>query len=299
MDVAVFSDIHSNYVALQACFDYCVSKGITRFLLLGDYVTDGPFPAKTMELLYMLRQYFQCTFIRGNREQYLLDYRKAGAKGWKNGSASGALLYTYESLTMRDISFFDTLPIHARWEEPGFAPIELCHGSPSSASELLFKDKRNTRKTLAALDCDYLVHGHNHIQEAYKYLEKKCWNPGSIGIPWRYGGKTQFMVLHSDGSEWAYEHIQLDYDREAYFAAFEESGIMEKAPAWCALTLHTLRTGVDLSKNVLLRAMQLCKEDRGKAVWPDIPEIFWAFALRERRIDLNGKEIPVHPRENL
>ena len=125
MDVAVFSDIHSNHIALQTCFDYCVSKGITRFILLGDYVTDGPFPDKTLELLYMLRQYFKCTFIRGNREQYLLDYRKKGEEGWKNGSASGSLLYTFEHLSVRDLNFFDTMPIYTEWKEEGFPPIEV------------------------------------------------------------------------------------------------------------------------------------------------------------------------------
>ena len=70
---------------------------------------------------------------------------------------------------------------------------------------------------------------------------------------------------------------------------------MERAPAWCALTLHTLRTGVDLSEAVTLRAMQLCREERGRAEWPNIPEIYWAFALREMRIDLNGRDIPKPP----
>ena len=292
MDVAVFSDIHSNHIALQTCFDYCVSKGITRFILLGDYVTDGPFPDKTLELLYMLRQYFKCTFIRGNREQYLLDYRKKGEEGWKNGSASGSLLYTFEHLSVRDLNFFSTMPIYAEWKEEGFPPIEVCHGSPTSVSELLFKDKRNTRKVMSEMKTDYLVRGHNHLQDAFSYRDKQCWNPGALGQPWHHDGKSQFMILHSDGREWEYEMMQLEYDREALFKEFEESGLMEKAPAWCALIMYQLRTGIDIKEAVLLRAMQLCREERGEANWPDIPEIFWAFALRERRIDLFGRPIP-------
>lgn len=297
MELAVFSDIHANHIALQTCFDYCVAKGITRFIFLGDYVTDCPFPQKTMELLTTIRQYFHCHFIRGNREQYLLDYRKGGEKGWKNGSASGALLYTYENLTVRDLNFFDTLPYYMEVREEGVPALEICHGSPGNVSELMFRDKRNTRSILSRLKTEYLLHGHNHIQEAYEYRDKHCWNPGSIGIPWGHDGKTQFMILHGSPSEWEYEHVVLEYDREALFKEFEESGIMERAPAWCAVTMHTLRTGIDLNETILLRAMQLCKEERGEAKWPDIPEIYWAFALRERRIDLNGRDIPVPPRK--
>ena len=78
MDIAVLSDIHSNHSAFQACFDYAVGKGITNFVLLGDYITDAPYPQKTMELIYVIRKYFNCWMVRGNREEYLLNYVKNG-----------------------------------------------------------------------------------------------------------------------------------------------------------------------------------------------------------------------------
>ena len=56
--------------------------------------------------------------------------------------------------------------------------------------------------------------------------------------------------------------------------------------------MHTIRTGVDLSETVLLRAMRLCEQERGAVKWPDIPEKYWAIALKENYIDLSGKEIP-------
>ena len=56
--------------------------------------------------------------------------------------------------------------------------------------------------------------------------------------------------------------------------------------------MHTIRTGKDLNEMVLLRAMRLCEEERGEARWPDIPEKYWAIALKENYIDLSGKEIP-------
>ena len=108
MDIAVFSDIHSNHSALQACFDYAVGKGITNFILLGDYVSDCPNPQKTMQLIYVMKQYFNCWMIRGNREDYFLNYRKNGLNNWHRGSASGSLLYTYQNLTDRDFNLFDS-----------------------------------------------------------------------------------------------------------------------------------------------------------------------------------------------
>ena len=296
MDIAVFSDIHGNHSALQACIDVAVGRGITNFILLGDYVTDSPNPQKTMELIYVLKQYFNTWIIRGNREEYLLNYRKNGQGNWRKGSASGALLYTYENLTEKDFNFFESLPNYGIWEQKGFPSIEYCHGSPTDTSELLFKEKRNTKKVLTHLKTGILLHGHTHVQESFTYRGKKAVNPGSIGIPWYYDGKAQFCILHGNGKTWEEEFVQLDYNRKEILREFKNSGICTYAPAWAAVTMHTIRTGVDLNQTVLLRAMRLCEQERGVARWPNIPEKYWAIALKENYIDLHGKEIP-HKKE--
>jgi hypothetical protein len=56
--------------------------------------------------------------------------------------------------------------------------------------------------------------------------------------------------------------------------------------------MHTIRTGVDLNQTILMRATQLCEQERGEARWPDIPERYWALALKENYIDMHGKDIP-------
>ncbi|MCR5671467.1 MAG: metallophosphoesterase family protein [Butyrivibrio sp.] len=291
-DIAVFSDIHGNHVALQACIDYAMAKGITNFALLGDFVSDCPYPQKTMDLIYVLKQYFTTYIVRGNREEYLLNYRKDGTGNWKKGSASGNLLYTYDNLREKDFEFFESLQGYGIYQNKGFPGFEYCHGSPENTSELLFREKRNTKRVLAHLKTGVLLHGHNHIQGTYVYRGKKGINPGSIGIPWYYGGKTQFCILHGNGKTWEEEYIQLEYDRKSILKEFVESGLCNYAPAWAAVSMHTIRTGIDLNQTLLLRAMRLCEQERGVVRWPDIPEKYWAIALKENYIDLSGKDIP-------
>lgn len=290
-EVAVFSDIHGNYEAFRACFEYCTSRGIDHYLCLGDYVTDCPDTEKTMELVYILRDYFHTRFIRGNREEYLLDYRNRGETGWHDGSASGTLLHTYEHLTKQDLFFFEKLPICDVWEEGGYPPITICHGTPEVSNGLMFRGKRTTKRILTACKTPVLLHGHHHEQEAYVERGKLCLNPGSVGVPWHHGGKAQFAILRCTGGEWVEELIQLEYDREAEFRSFAESGLSSRAPAWAAATMHTLRTGIDQNQAVMLRATQLCRREQGRADWPDIPEKYWAQALMEYRIDLAGRPI--------
>ncbi len=292
-DYAVFSDIHGNHSALQACIDFCMARGITNFVLLGDYVTDCPYPQKTLEKIYVLKQYFNTLIIRGNREEYLMDYKNSGAGNWRKGSASGSLLYTYENLTGRDFEFFESLPNYGIYQVKGVPGFEYCHGSPTNTSELMFREKRNTKKVLAHLKTEVLLHGHNHVQDTYVYRGKKAVNPGSVGIPWYYDGKTQFCIIHGSNKGWEEEYIQIDYNRKEILKEFKESGLSSIAPAWAAVTMHTIRTGVDLNQTVLLRAMRLCEQERGAVRWPNIPEKYWAIALKENNIDLSGKEIPV------
>ena len=54
MEIAVFSDIHGNYVAFQRCLDYVLARNINTFIFLGDYLGEFPYPQKTMEMLYNL-----------------------------------------------------------------------------------------------------------------------------------------------------------------------------------------------------------------------------------------------------
>ena len=91
MKLGVFSDIHSNYHGFHACYEEAVKRGVNQFLFLGDYVSDCAYPEKTMELLYHIRDRYPCTFIRGNREDYLLNHKNGAEDGWVSpSSASGS-----------------------------------------------------------------------------------------------------------------------------------------------------------------------------------------------------------------
>ncbi len=41
MDIAVLSDIHGNYVALECCLEYSFSRGISTFFFLGLLITSN------------------------------------------------------------------------------------------------------------------------------------------------------------------------------------------------------------------------------------------------------------------
>ena len=58
-------------------------QGVETFIFLGDYVGELAYPQKTMEIIYSLTEKYNCFFIKGNKEDYWLDYQANGEMRWK------------------------------------------------------------------------------------------------------------------------------------------------------------------------------------------------------------------------
>ena len=194
MKIAVLGDIHSNHIALETCIRHAMDQGVDEFLFLGDYISDCPYPDKTMKVVYEMEKKYCCRFIRGNREDYMLNHRKHPEERWTYSSASGNLLYTYENLTERDLDFYERIDIQGIYEKEGYPSFRYCHGSLTSSNELLLPE--NLDKIMSDLDVNLLISGHTHIQETVRFGNKRLIHPGSVGLPWYYEGKTQYMILH-------------------------------------------------------------------------------------------------------
>ena len=280
MKIAVIGDIHSNHIALETCIRHALDRNVDEFLFLGDYISDCPYPQKTMKIIYEMKEKYKCLFIRGNREDYMLNHRKNSEERWTYSSASGNLLYTYENLSEKDLDFYENLDIQGIYRKDGYPVFRYCHGSLTSSTELLLPENENMESIMENLDVDLLISGHTHIQESRMYGNKKLIHPGSVGIPWYYGGKTQYMILHGTDEGWKEEFFQLSYDVDTIKKEFESSGLSKKAPYWVKLNKHALTTGDDYTTPCLKLASKLCEEAEGSVSWPDIPEKYWQMAAK-------------------
>lgn len=281
LKLAVIGDIHSNHIALETCIRHALDRNVDEFVFLGDYISDCPYPQRTMKVIYEMKDKYCCRFIRGNREDYMLHHRNHPEERWTYSSASGNLLYTYENLTDEDLRFYESMDIHGIYTKSGYPSFRYCHGSLTSSKELLTSENENLENIMLNLDVDLLISGHTHTQEIMQFGSKKLIHPGSVGIPWYHNGRTQYMILHGSSQGWEEEFFQLDYDVEAVKEEFKTSGIMDKAFYWPKLNLHALSTGDDYMTPCLQLATKLCKEAEGSVTWPDIPEKYWEAAYRQ------------------
>ncbi|OPJ57633.1 metallophosphoesterase family protein [Clostridium oryzae] len=282
MDIAVLADIHGNYIALERCLEYAFSRNISTFLFLGDYIGELAYPERTMKILYDINERYKCYFIKGNKEDYWLKYRACGEKGWKDrNSASGSLLYAYKCLTSRDLDFFTQLEAVQKIKISEMAAITICHGSPNKINEKMLPDDDRTFEVMNSVKTSTILCGHTHIQRKIVHNEKCVLNPGSVGVSLFSEGKTQFLILHGNGEVWSEEFISLEYDVDRVIRDMHAVKLDEHAPYWCLLTENILRGGNVSHGKILSRAMEICREENGTCVWPNIPEKCWAQAVNE------------------
>jgi putative phosphoesterase len=282
MEIAVLSDIHGNYVALECCLEYAFSQNIGTFIFLGDYIGELAYPERTMKLLYDLNDRYECYFIKGNKEDYWLNYKTEGEQGWRDkDSTTGSLLYAYQSLSVSDLDFFGKLKSTMELKLHELPEITLCHGSPQNMNQKLLPDDFRTIEAINNVETPFILCGHTHIQRKFVHNEKCVLNPGSVGVPLFSKGETQFMILHGNGRKWAEEFISFNYDIDRVIKDMHEAKLDERAPYWSRITEHILRGGNTSHGTVLSRAMELGREETGKCMWPDIPEACWEQAVNE------------------
>lgn len=287
MKIAVLADIHGNYIALRECVCYARSQGVDAFIFLGDYIGELAYPERTMQILYQLAGEQKCYFIKGNKEEYWLNYKKNGESGWNKGdSTTGSLLYTYRHLTESDLEFFQNLKISDRVEFATKPPLTICHGAPFKVNQKLLEGDDRTAKAIEVIDTTYILCAHTHVQKKFTINDKVVINPGSVGVPLHSHGKAQFMLLDDKNGIWNDEFISLTYDNEKVITELKESELDIYAPFWCMVTKKLLRDGCVAHGTVLEEAMTLCKQDMGYCNWPDIPEKYWEVAVR--KFDIRG-----------
>lgn len=282
VSIAVLSDIHGNYTALEKCLEYISERNIKTLFFLGDYAGELAYPERTMQLIYELKNTYDCYFIKGNKEGYWQDYLAHGEEGWEFGnSATGSLLYTYHSLTKKDMEFFRQLGIFQKVQIEDFPTLMLCHGSPEKVDQQLLPDKKETLEVMERSETSIILCGHTHRQGKIAYQGKMILNPGSVGMSLSCDGKTQFLLLHGRDENWVEEFISLNYDFEKVIRDLYEVGLDQFAPYWCRITEEVLRGSRISHGRVIGRAMKLCEEENGVCKWPHIPAKYWELAIEE------------------
>ena len=226
--VAVFSDIHSNYAALEACLKDCKIFGVDEYIVAGDLISDWHQPKETLGAIRALTK----LVIKGNREQYFCEYEK-NRNLWHIYDQYASLLWTYQQLDHAERAYIAALP-EALVITAGKKQIRVVHGSVFRMNELVYQKNGAKRlsQSLNAIHEDILLFGHSHEQWKFKYQNKLAINPGSVGVHFNKQQCAEYCILELKGSSIEVIFRLVAYDLDEAFLNMMKSELYSMAYVW-------------------------------------------------------------------
>lgn len=288
MTIAALGDIHGNVAALRACLERIDRENAAAVLFMGDYVSDCACPRETLDLIDAYKKKHDCRFVRGNREQYMLDHR-AGKSIWRRGTSGGSLLYTYESLTEADFAFFESMPA-VRVERFGDLPgILCCHGSPKELRGVPARERERIGGWLDAADAGVLLCAHTHAPMAEALEEDRLFvNTGSVGMSVDAPGYAQFVFLDGEQGRWQVRPVNQPYDTGETLASFSEKGFYDAARLWAVMMARQIEQGGEWGVRLVETGMAMAREEGLSGGFENMPEELWQRAAQ--RLDCSKSE---------
>jgi predicted phosphodiesterase len=163
MRIAVMSDIHANFEALEAVFQDQEKCYIDAVFCLGDLIGYGPDPDKVVLTIRDRK----IDTVMGNHEFAIND---PSSLYWFNPSARESLRWTARQLSEESLAFISTLQ--------RFQIVQGCHivhgFPPNSVTNYAFAvSDRDIRKTFAEMSQRICFIGHTHLLEIIAFDGQK------------------------------------------------------------------------------------------------------------------------------
>ncbi|MGM0591518.1 MAG: metallophosphoesterase family protein [Halobacteriota archaeon] len=210
MKLGVLSDVHANWVALEAVFDDM--PPVDGLVCAGDVVGYNPWPA---ECVAALRGRTVPT-IMGNHDRAVA----LGSEVGFNSMAQAGVEYARKELSDDATAWLSALP-ESRTVANG--RVKLVHGHPDDPNRYTYTPDFGPD----LLDYeDVLVLGHTHVQAHKQFPNGIVMNPGSVGQPRDGDPRAAYALVDLDTM--TVTERRVEYDIDAVVEAVEAAGLPER-----------------------------------------------------------------------
>lgn len=247
MKIAVLSDVHGNFPALQTVTADVEKWQPDRVIVAGDVVNGGPRNDACWRLLRQRQETAGWQALRGNHEDYVIEWANPAAP--RNGAQfdlSRLSHWTYGQLN-GEVAALAALPDRYGWQAPNGSTLLVLHASVwgNRAGIYPHTPAAEMRRRLVPYPTVFVT-AHTHVPFVRQIDATLLVNVGSVGLPGDGDGRAGYgRLTWTRARGWRAEIVRLAYDRDQTERDFTTTGFLAEAGPGALLTLVELRTARD------------------------------------------------------
>jgi len=180
MKIAFISDIHANFLALEAVLKDIKKVKADKIVFLGDASTLGVRPVESLDLLESLN----CECVMGNHDEFMIDAEKI-YKYTKDKLVIDTVEWSRQRHLPHHFEFLRTFKPELRIPLSKDTEIFCSHGSPLSNMENVRPDSSldSFTELMGEKRNGIFIGGHTHVQMLRNVQGLRIVTAGSVGQP--------------------------------------------------------------------------------------------------------------------
>lgn len=227
MKIAVITDVHANFPALEAALKAIQAEDCDLIFHVGDAIAIGPYPAECVDLLQSTSK-LKC--VKGNHELYFVNGLPNPQPKWMSDGEVQHQLWTHKQLGEERKSLISEWPMALEEVLAGTKTIFQHYGLAAGGN-----DFEGVVRNPGGSDLDQIFRGrpgalfffgHDHapsdVQGKARYI-----NPGSLGCCPE--AVARYAVARYGDGLVDIRHCCIAYDDRDLFKTFEEREVPERA----------------------------------------------------------------------
>ena len=204
MNLAIISDIHGNFAALEKVIDSMNREKVDKTICLGDIVGYGAKPNECVELVKSL----EIPCLLGNHDASAVGLEDTT---YYNEFASIAIRWTTDHLTAQSRKFLLSLKYTHIWED-----LLFVHSSPNSPESwhYLFSSY-DARVAFRSFQESVCFIGHTHIPIIFTEQDgegRRLINVGSVGQPRDRDPRACWGLFNTESGEFKWMRVEYPID---------------------------------------------------------------------------------------
>ena len=229
MKVAILSDIHANWEALQAAAEDADSRSVGEYYVLGDTVGYGANPNECLNWVFENAS----VSLMGNHEKAVLD---SDLRDKFNPYAREAIDWTAKELDLKYVKEIPLLPYTKEYRD-----LTIAHASLHDPEEFPYIfTYEDAESTFDKMKTDICFVGHTHVPCMFCELQRSAenlspgkfplqkgsryiLNPGSVGQPRDFDSRLSYGVF--DTENYLFEIVRLEYDKQKAATKIRKAGL--------------------------------------------------------------------------